>query len=139
MLYYVTGNQNKIAIAKKYLTPLNIVFKPIQLPIQEIQSYSIEQISINKAKQAFEILKKPLITNDHGWSITALNGFPGAYMRYVNDWLTAGDFQLLMSGRENREAILTEVLCFIDSEGTKTFTMKHKGTVRKDEESPGQL
>lgn len=129
MLYYITGNQNKIDVARKFLTPLGIEFEPKELDLTEIQSENIEEVAISKAKQAFEILQQPLFTNDHGWSITALNGFPGAYMKYINKWLTADDFIRLMDGKENREAILTEVICFIDEKGTKAFTMQHNGKI----------
>lgn len=129
MLYYATGNQNKIEVARKFLTPLAIEFESKELDLTEIQSENIEEIAMYKAKQAFGILNQPLFTNDHGWSITALSGFPGAYMKYINKWLTAEDFINLMQGKENREAILTEVICYIDENEIKTFSMKHQGIV----------
>ena len=54
MLHFVTGNKHKIDFAKLVLTPLNIPFEVIPLPLVEIQPDSIEEIPINKAKQAFE-------------------------------------------------------------------------------------
>jgi XTP/dITP diphosphohydrolase len=137
MLYYITGNQNKIDVAKQFLDPLGLSFEPHPLELIEIQSHSIEEIAIYKAKQAFEKLNQPLFVNDHGWAITALNGFPGAYMKYMNEWLTGEDFLHLMSGKENREAILTEVVCYIDSGSLKTFTALHKGIVLHEKKGSG--
>jgi XTP/dITP diphosphohydrolase len=137
MLYYITGNQNKIDVAKKFLEPLEVSFIPQALELIEIQSHSIEDIAKFKAEQAFEELKQPLFVNDHGWSITVLNGFPGAYMKYINEWLTAEDLLRLMRGKENREAILTEVLCYIDSNTTKIFIAQHRGSVLEESRGSG--
>ncbi len=137
MLYYVTGNKNKIAIAQRYLSPLGISITPQALELEEIQSHDIEQIAIHKAKHAFGILQKPLFVNDHGWSFTALNGFPGAYMKYMNEWFTPEDFLHLMQGKENREAILTEVICYIDGHNLKTFSIQHKGEVLHEVQGKG--
>lgn len=136
MLYFISSNKNKIDRAKLFLSPFNISFTPKDLELVEIQSHSIEEIAINKAKQAFNILKQPLLVSDHGWAITALNGFPGAYMKYVNEWFAPQDFLNLMKDKENREMIFTEYLCFTDGMITKTFSETIKGHVLH--ESKGQ-
>lgn len=137
MLYYVTSNQNKIAVAQKNLTPLGVHFEPIYLDIVEIQSDSLESVALQKAQEAFNKVKKPLFINDHFWSISALHGFPGAYMKYMNQWLEPEDFLRLMKGKENRDAIQTEALCFTDGNTTKLFTTVHKGKVLEQKEGEG--
>lgn len=129
MLYYITENQNKIDIAKKFLNPLEIIFQSKNLDIVEIQSSSIQDVATHKAKEAFLKFKKPLFISDHFWSIPSLGGFPGAYMKYINQWFTADDLLNLMKGKENRDAILTEALCYIDNSTIKTFEMSHRGKV----------
>jgi XTP/dITP diphosphohydrolase len=129
MLYFISSNKNKIARAELFLSPFNISFTPKDLELVEIQSHSIEEIAIDKAKNAFDILKQPLFVNDHGWFITALNGFPGAYMKYVNEWFTPQDFLNLMRGKKNREMIFTETICFTDGTTTKTFSETKIGHV----------
>lgn len=129
MLYYITENQNKIDIAKKFLNPLGIIFTSKNLDIVEIQSNSVQDIAVHKAKQAFLKFKKPLFVSDHFWSIPSLGGFPGAYMKYVNQWLTADDLLNLMKGKDNRDIILTEALCYIDNSTIKLFGKKHKGKI----------
>lgn len=84
MLYFISSNPNKIDRAKFFLNPLGLNFQPKEIEIEEIQSYSIEKIAIDKARKAYATIKNPLFVNDHGWGITALNGFPGAYMKYMN-------------------------------------------------------
>ncbi len=132
MLHFVTGNKHKIDFAKLVLTPLNIPFEVISLPLVEIQSDSIEEIAINKAKQAFEQLQKPLIIKDDGWHIEALNGFPGPYMKYVNEWLTVEDYQNLLRAKENKKVLFTEVICYIDNAETKVFRGEIIGRVLEE-------
>jgi non-canonical purine NTP pyrophosphatase (RdgB/HAM1 family) len=129
MLYFISSNKNKIARAEQFLKPLNVSFQIKELELLEIQSQSIKEIAIHKANQAFAIVKEPLFVSDHGWSITALNGFPGAYMKYMNQWLTSEDFLSLMHKKENREMIFTEYLCFTDGKISKTFHEEIKGHV----------
>jgi non-canonical purine NTP pyrophosphatase (RdgB/HAM1 family) len=132
MLYYVTSNKEKIITAKKHLDPHNISFTSRTLPLIEIQSDSIEEITVDKAKQAFEILKQSLLVNDHGWDIPGLNGFPGPYMKYMNEWLSSQDFLNLTKDLKDRTIILHEVACFKDDKITKIFKTDFHGTLIKE-------
>lgn len=137
MLYFVTGNKHKIDTAKRQLSPQGIIFEAKSLSIIEIQSHTMEDIAKDKAEKAFAQLKQPLIIKDDGWFITALNGFPGPYMRYINEWFTSKDFLNLMQGKENREVIFHEVLYYIDKNQQKSFTAKAKGNVLKEVKGTG--
>lgn len=132
MLYYITGNENKFAIAKKYLGDLDVEIVQKDLNMTEIQSHSPEAVARDKAEKAYAMLKQPLFVSDHFWSITALNGFPGAYMKYMNEWLTPQDLLNLMQDKENREIILTEALCYIDAKRTKFFSSQHVGHILRE-------
>jgi non-canonical purine NTP pyrophosphatase (RdgB/HAM1 family) len=99
---YVTGNQIKINFAKKQLDKYNIEIEQVRLEIDEIQSEDKFAVTTDKAQKAFEILKSPLFVTDTFWEIPALNGFPGAYMKYVNKWFSSEDFLALMKNKENR-------------------------------------
>lgn len=129
MLYFITGNKNKISSAKLYLSQFNIEFEPKDLPLVEIQSKSIEEIAIHKAKSAFEMLKQPLFVKDDGWFIEGLNGFPGPYMRYVNEWFNADDFINLLKSKSNKTVTFHEVVCYTDGNQIKTFSGEIKGKI----------
>lgn len=132
MLYYITGNKNKFAIAKKYLGKLGIEIVQKDLNMPEIQSHSPEAVARDKAEKAFAQLQQPLFVSDHFWSITALNGFPGAYMRYMNEWLSSQDFLNLMLDKDNREIILTEALYYIDGKQANYFSSQHTGKLLRE-------
>lgn len=119
----------KVAGAQMYLSPHNIHFIAKDLKLTEMQSDSIEEIAKYKAKEAFAKLQKPLFVKDDGWYFSGLNGFPGPYMKYVNDWLTVGDFLNLLRDKTNREVIFCESIFYIDEKQMKIFTGKLMGRV----------
>lgn len=127
MLYYITGNKRKAEVAQNNLKSFNIELTIHPLELVEIQSESIEEIARDKAQQAFKIIKKPLIVTDHGWFIPALNGFPGPYMKYVNQWFTSEDFLNLTKNLKDRTIVLSDVLCYIDRTSMKIFKSEFTG------------
>lgn len=129
MLYYATGNAHKINTAKLYLKEFDIEIEGKKLDLVEEQSDSVEEVALSKATQAFEILKSPLIVTDAGWFINALNGFPGLFMKYINQWFRPEDFLKLIDGQNDRSIILKEGLCYIDKDGSKVFTQKVRGEI----------
>lgn len=128
-LIYVTSNASKIFYAKRYLEPEGIEVIGQDLDMAEMQSHSGEDIIRHKAEQAFAAFQKPLIVSDHFWSISALKGFPGAYMKHVNKWLSPEDFVNLMKPYSDRTVYLEEHMCFIDKNQQKLFYGSIKGKV----------
>jgi non-canonical purine NTP pyrophosphatase (RdgB/HAM1 family) len=137
-IFYVTGNQTKFDNAQNLMNELGINLEQAELDIPEVQSVSLEIVAANKARKAFNILKKPLFVNDAGWLITALNGFPGPYMKYVNKWLTSEDFISLMRTHENREVILRDAIVYIDDQEIKTFVQDTKGVILNEVRGSGK-
>ncbi|MCX6782787.1 MAG: hypothetical protein NTZ20_02170 [Candidatus Levybacteria bacterium] len=128
MLRYITSNKEKIITARRNLEPLGITFQEFDLELAELQSESFVEIATYKAKQAYEKLHIPLFISDHGWSIPALNGFPGAYMKYMNKWLSSQDFLNLMQSHDDKTIIKSEVICYIDGTHIKHFIAEIKGS-----------
>jgi non-canonical purine NTP pyrophosphatase (RdgB/HAM1 family) len=120
-LIYVTGNAAKFRTAKNLLSEMNVEVEQVKVDIHEIQSESIEEISKDKALKSFEILQKPLIVNDSGWYFLGLNGFPGPFMKYVNDWFGAENYLDLTRNVKDRRVILKQVIVYTDGSITKVF------------------
>ncbi len=128
-IFYITGNDYKFKDAQRYAKKFGLDLIQKKLEIKEIQSDSIENIVKDKAKQAFKILKKPLIVSDSGWNIPSLKGFPGPYMYYINEWFDVGDFLNLMKGKKDKSIILEYVICATSAKGLKLFKKKIKGKI----------
>ena len=117
---YVTGNRLKIDYAHNKLKDFGIVLEQVVLDIQEIQSDDKFGVATDKAKKAFEIIQEPLFITDTFWEIPALNGFPGAFMKYVNKWFTPQDFLNLMNNKTDRRVLCYDQIVYIDKDGSCT-------------------
>lgn len=129
-LIYVTGNKYKIFTAKKFLEPydINVIGKKIDCP--EIQADTIDEVAKFSAEYACNFLNMPVLKNDMGLVIPALNGFPGAYTHYVEDTLGEDGILKLMEGIQNRYAYFYECLAYAaPGEETKIFISKTEGVL----------
>lgn len=129
---YVTGNVGKFENAQKFFAPHDIEITQLALKVQEIQSGDALEIAIAKAESAFAIAKQPLFVNDATWLIPALKGFPGPFMKYINQWFEPIDFIHLLEGKEDRRIILRDSIIYIDENGHTVFTHDHEGYVLKE-------
>lgn len=136
-LRYVTGNQSKFDNAQNFFTPHGVKLIQAKLDTYEIQGADALLIAQSKAQQAWEQLHEPLFVNDACWIIPALNGFPGPYMKYVNQWFKPEDFINLMRGKSDRTIILRDTIVYADGNGAQTFTNDHKGEIL-DSAFPGE-
>lgn len=138
MLFYVTGNRSKFQNAKNLMSEFGVNIEQSAVKIHEIQSDSIEEVAQDKARQAFDQLRQPLFVNDAGWIIPALGGFPGPYMKFINQWFTSQDFLSLMQDRNDRTIILREYIVYVDENTTKTFTQDVVGKVLTEIKGSGK-
>lgn len=138
-LFYVTGNPDKVRSAKRQLDRHGIEIEARPLTLIEEQSDSIEKIALTKAAHAYEQVGKPLLVNDTGWAIPALNGFPGPFMAYLKKWFTPEDFLNLMRSHTDRRIFQEQVVVFIDDQGSKVFKGVVEGEILKEARGKGEL
>lgn len=126
-LLFATGNSNKYYEANKICNQYGFRLEQVDIAIDEIQHRNPEEITKAKARRAYAALGKPIVVNDSSWSIPALNGFPGGYMKDISSWLDESDFLALMSIKNDRTIYLTEVVAYFDGEEMKLFTFRRSG------------
>ena len=125
----VTSNEHKFIELSKIAEKFSIKLKWVKLPKFEIQSDSLEEIVRVSAVYAYNIIKQPLIMEDSGLFIEALNNFPGPYTNYVRRTLGLEGILKLMEGIENRRAYFMTSLCYVDDKIVKTFNGKVYGRI----------
>ncbi len=76
---FVTGNQDKITMLEKFL---GTTIKTHELDLAEIQSLDIYEVAEQKARDAYKILKKPVLIDDVSLEIHALKGLPGPFVKF---------------------------------------------------------
>lgn len=128
-ILFVTGNKRKVAEAEDACKAFGIEIEQSVVEIDEIQSNEPTKISEHKAREAFEQLKAPLVVTDTFWSIPALNGFPGAYMKDVSGWYSPEDFLNLIESKEDKTIMFSENIVYIDQAEIKHFTKEFYGMI----------
>ncbi len=114
---FVTGNSWKFKTAQKVLSTYGIDVVQRRLGTPEIQSTDPSEIAKYSARYAADKLGGPVIVTDVGWYISALNGFPGPFIKYVNEWLGPDDFMRLLEGAEDRAITAREVVAYCEPGG----------------------
>lgn len=111
-LVYVTGNKIKFQVASQVMKEAGIDLIQVDLQVPEIQSPQVETVVRSSAIWVSQRLDQPFVVTDAGFYIEALNGFPGPFVRYVNEWLSAQDYIHLMDGKEDRRIIVRDCLAY---------------------------
>lgn len=117
---FITSNPGKVKSLEQVLKSLgreDIIIKQVSLDIIEPQSDDVAEVSKYKARQGFEALRKPVLVEDGGMSIEALNGFPGVYTKYVMKTIGVDGILKLMNGEKKRSARFVSIASFADEEG----------------------
>ncbi len=124
----VTSNANKaVEVAAFFGGIIDVTHILLDLP--EHRSDDMGEIARGKAQYAYEHLRTPLIVDDTGFSIDALNGFPGPYAAYVLHTIGNTGILKLMDGVKSRGAHFTTAIAFADESSIHVFTGTIHGNV----------
>ncbi|AFH43319.1 RdgB/HAM1 family non-canonical purine NTP pyrophosphatase [Fervidicoccus fontis] len=87
----------------------------------EIQAESVEEIALFAGENLFLKEKKPILVDDTGLYIEALNGFPGPYAEYFLKTVGLDGLLELLKNSENRKACFKTAICFCYYDIKKIF------------------
>lgn len=124
---FVTGNSRKVGEARRSCDLFDIEVVQKTAEIDEIQSSDPLKISEHKARVAYELLGEPVVVTDTFWSIPALNGFPGAYMKEVAQWFTEQDFLNLIKDKDDKSILFSENITYFDGKEIVRFSKEYPG------------
>ena len=134
-LFFVSSNNHKYYEAKKILDIFGIKLGFLKSDLMEIQSNSLKDIAMKKAKNAFSKHKKPIIVEDDGLFINSLEGFPGPYSSYV--FKTIGNVGILNLLKNNRKAKFISIITYCDKTNLESFDGKLDGIISKSQKGEG--
>jgi len=125
---FITSNEGKIkALENSFkLCGVNVLINALNLGIVEPQFDTVQEVSKFKALKAFKQIKEPVLVEDGGLFIPALNGFPGVYTKYVLKTISIDGILKLMQNCKNRTAKFISVATFADETG-QVFQFKREG------------
>jgi XTP/dITP diphosphohydrolase len=115
VVFFATGNIHKFNEARSILTALDIAVGMLRVKDTEIQSDSLKKIAQTSAQDAFKRCRLPVIVEDAGLFIEALNGFPGPYAAYAYKTIGNKGLLKLMENVENRKARFQSAIAYCNS------------------------
>lgn len=114
---FITGNQGKADYLQKYL---GFPVEHHKLDLEEIQSLDLHEIVEHKVRQAYQILKTPVLVEDVSLEFEALGRLPGPFIKF---FLHEMSFEAICSLLENkgRQAKARCVFGYFDGKQLKLF------------------
>lgn len=104
-VYFVTTNHDKFIKFRKAVPHVEgVEIMQLEVETPEIQAKDNKDVARYSAKWAADKYNVPVIKEDVGMYIEALNGFPGPYLNHVEKWIQADGFMALLKDKKNRKA-----------------------------------
>jgi XTP/dITP diphosphohydrolase len=122
----VTGNRGKIAEAR---LALEREIEAVEVDLPEIQGLDLLEILEEKAEAAWEMVRRPLVVEEAGLSLMALNGFPGPLVKWMLTAVGAEGIAKTAQALGNPRAIARCALLYRDAERTVMAEAMTLGTL----------
>ena len=131
VIFFVSNNIHKYFEIKSILhdRTIDLDLHFYKQNIVEIQDEKIEEIAIEKAKSAYNIVKRPIIIEDDGLFINSLNGFPGQYSSYVFKSIGNRGILRLLEGSRARSAFFKSIFVYTNGIITRVFIGQINGKI----------
>ena len=128
----ITSNTGKYQIARDIFRKYNLELIQATIELPELQDYDVVKVSKYSAVFAANTLGKPVIKSDIGYYIDELGGFPGAYVKHINQMLKPDDILKMMEHKRNRKILLKECLTYAHPNGNvKQFVSEEEAHLSK--------
>lgn len=137
-LIYVTGNAEKFHIAELVFASSRHRLVQQSLATPELQSTNVREIAEHSARWAALALPQPFFLTDAAFQITALGGFPGPFVKYINQWFSAEDYLRLMVGKDDRRVVIEDCLAYSEPGRVPLlFGARYYGQIANEPGQPG--
>src|SRR5689334_15009651 len=110
---FITGNLHKVEQVNAFL---GTELAHHKLDLDEIQSLDLHQVAEHKVRQAYEVLKKPVLVEDAALTFTAMGRLPGTYIKWFIEELGIPGLAKLAAGLDGQEAVAR--VCYALYDGT---------------------
>lgn len=125
-LTFITGNQGKADQLSHWLgTPIT----HHKLDLDELQSLDLKAVVEHKVRQAYELLKQPVLVEDVAVTMTAMGRLPGTFIRWFLQELDNEGLCRLADGLAHREAVASICYGYFDGKKVHFFEAHVPGKI----------
>lgn len=111
MITFITGNPGKLTELQALLDG-EIALTHKKLDLDEIQSFDPHVIVAHKLRQAYEVVKLPVMVEDVSAGLESMNGFPGPFIKFLFERM--GDYALYEIGAPHDRVSVTCTMGYYD-------------------------
>ena len=123
---FITGNQRKVDYLKRWL---ELPLHHHKLDLDEIQSLDTRTVAEHKARQAYNILKEPVLVEDTALTFAAMGRLPGTYVKWFLEEIGVSGLCKIADSLEHRKAFATVTYAFCDGQDVHFFEGRVDGLV----------
>lgn len=125
---FVTSQKGKVEEAQRILGE-SFLIKQTDVDLEEIQAIKGRDVVGYKAKEAFRVLKKPVVVEDTSLYFEAWKGLPGALIRWFLETVRCEGICKMMSSEKNRKAVAESAMTYCDGKVIKSVLGRVKGSI----------
>lgn len=125
---FVTSQKGKVEEAQGILGE-SFLIKQTDVDLEEVQAIESRDVVRHKAKEAFRVLKKPVVVEDTSLYFEAWKGLPGALIRWFLKTVRCEGICKMMSGEKNRKAVAESAMAYYDGKVTKFVLGRVNGSI----------
>ena len=133
VIFFATNNVHKFDEVRSVLVKYGIAVGMLRVKAVEIQNEHLSKIAEESTRDAFSRCHLPLIVEDAGLFVEALNGFPGPYAAYVYKTLGNAGLLKLMENVANRKAKFQSAIAYFDGVEPVLFEGEAHGEITFEE------
>ena len=127
-LFFATSNKGKFAEAKAVLSSA-VRLRMANLELSEVQSCDASKVAKTKLESAYAKIGAPVIVEDTGLSLDAINGFPGALIKPMVEAIGLEGIMKITSVYGTNRAHVSTSLGFTDGTKTRIITATVNGRI----------
>ncbi len=133
-LIFITGNQNKADFLAKWL---GHPVKHHKLDLDELQSLDLHQVVEHKVRQAYDVLKKPVLVEDASLTFPAMGRLPGTFIKWFIEELGYDGLLRLANSLPSPEAVGRVCYAYYDGKELQVFEGEMRGRIATEARGSG--
>lgn len=123
---FITGNPNKARMLKENL---DYDVRHMKVELDEIQSVELKKIVEHKVRQAYEIVRSPVLVEDVSLKLDALGGLPGPLIKWFLEEMGAEGICEIANKFGNHKAVAEVCYGYFDGNTLKFFIGHKEGAI----------
>lgn len=125
-IYLITGNKDKL---REFNEILGFDLKSKKIDLIEIQSLNPEEIGEHKVREAYKVVKKPVLVEDTSLEFSAFGRLPGTFIKWFIDELGPEDLVKMLKPFRNKKATARCLITYFNGRKHKHFEGIVKGRI----------